>query len=168
MKATLVGLFVTLGIAVMPGLAESRTTVTFSHGAACSGSPFGPPAFNALAVAMKSVSPSPTGAGAGAGAGAGRLTFDDITISRDVDDCSVSLYGLQFQGQHVKLVTISLQNLVNGVYKEALRISLTDALITSMSDAESGNAAAVERVTLTFSMITILDPTTGNSTTYRR
>jgi type VI protein secretion system component Hcp len=164
MKTTLVGLFVTLGIASIPGFAQSRTTVTFSHGAACSGTPFGPPAFNALAVAMKSTSLSTTGAGAGAG----RLTFDDITITRDVDDCSVSLYGLQFQEQHIKSVTISLQNLVNGVYKEALRISLTDALITSMSDAESGNAAPIERVTLTFSMITILDPATGNSTMYRR
>lgn len=143
-----------------------RATVTFSDGTACTTSPAGPPAFVALSVATKASSPSGTGILSGFRSGA--VTFDDITLTRNVDDCSVSLYGLLFKGSHIHTVTIAFQNFVNGAYKDALKLTLAGALINTIADNESNGVAPTERVVMGFDSITIFDPDTGKTVTCDR
>jgi hypothetical protein len=156
----LFAVFALLAVAAHPCLAQpaSRTVVTFSDGTACAGSPA--PSFDALSVVVKANSPT-SAAGAGPGS---RVTFDDVAITRNVDDCSVPLYVLIFQQQLVRTVTISFQNMVAGSYKEALRITLNDVLLDSLSDTESNNVVPQEKITLKFHNATIFDPVTGKAT----
>ena len=143
-----------------PCLAQPKTMVIFSSGTPCIGSPATPPLFAALSVSSKATSPT------SAAVVTGPISFEDVAVTRNVDDCSVSLYGLLFQQQRIKSVTISFYNSVNGSEKETLRISLGNVLMTSIGDADNAGSAAQERVTLAFESITILDPVTGKSTTY--
>lgn len=131
--------------------------------APCTTSPAAP-GFVALSVATKASFPStPTSLFGGV---AQRLSFDDIGVTRAVDDCSVALYSLLFRDQHIKLVTISFQNFVNGAYKDMLIMSLREALITSIADTESINLAPAERISFSFASITIFDPVTGKSSSF--
>ncbi len=157
-------------IALVPsGLAQptqppSRALVTFSDGAACAGSPAGPPSFVALSATINATQlVSKFGSGGGA---SGRLKFDDVAITRNVDDCTVSLYGLFLPGRRINSVVVSYQTLVGTLYKETLRMTLTDVFIASIGDTEIGSAAPVEKVTLNFGRITIFDPVTNKSTSW--
>lgn len=164
MKQILLPLSIALLAAATPCLAQSKTTISFSDGATCS--PAGPPVFDALSVVVKADSSASIGAG---GAGAGRVTFDDVALTRNFDSCSVSLYGLLFQQQRVRSVTISFQSVANGSYRETLKITLANVILTSISDtAAAGGVGTQERVALTFESITIFDPVTGKSITTRR
>jgi type VI protein secretion system component Hcp len=155
------------GVAVLasPGWAQApvlktTTTVTLSSGHACNGST--QPKFDALSVASNVSLPSTTtGAGGGQG-GAGRPTFSDITLTKSFDDCSISMYGLLFTGSHVQSAVISFHAAdAAGKLVEVLRITLTGALVTSISDNETAPSLPAERVTLSYDRIEILDPVTG-------
>lgn len=147
--------------------AQSRTVVSFSDGASCNGAVYGPPTFVASALALKTTAPAPVGA-SGQEARASRVTFDDIAVSRTMDDCSISLYTLLFQGQHVRTITISLQSFTGGAYKEVTRISLSEGTITSIADDQSAAAPFTERVLLGFRTITIVDVASGKTTSATR
>lgn len=145
-----------------PAQPPFRAVVTFSDGAACSGSPSGPPSFVALSATVNATQPV-SGLGGGV---SGRLKFDDIAITRNVDDCSVSLYALFLPGRRINTVTISYQTLTGTTYKEILRITLTNVIITSIGDTEIVATAPAERVGLNFERITIFDPITNKSTSW--
>jgi hypothetical protein len=85
-----------------------------------------------LSVAVKASVPKPATGAAGGQIPTGRVTFDDIAVTRVVDDCSVSLYGLLFKESHIKSVVISFQNYTVFGWKEALKITLGAVLLTSM------------------------------------
>lgn len=167
MKTTnLFPLLAALVVVASPGLAQSRTTVTFSDGTPCAGSPSGPPAFVAASVAVKASVPKSTGGSGGSGGPTtGPVVFDDISFTKPLDDCSVSLYSLLFREQRIKSVVISFQNYTIYGWKEALKITLGAAFLSSISDTDTVNAAPVERVAFSFDTITILDPVTNKSTT---
>lgn len=153
-------------ILVNPCLAQStqsRTVVTFSDGVSCS-TPSGPPTFAALAVSLNGK--MPVSSGIGGGGGSGRLTLDDVGITRATDNCSVSIFRLFFKGQRIMQVTISFENLVNGIYKQELKITLAEAILTSISDTGGVNSVGQEKLTLAYSKITIFDPQTGQTVTY--
>ncbi len=139
----------------------ARTVVTFSDGASCS-SPTGPPTFTATSATVA----GKANVSFGGGGGSGRITLDDAIITRNVDDCSVSLFGLFFKAQRIRTVTISFENLVSGVYRQELKITLSDAQISSISDAGLGAAFPQERLTLAYGRITIFDPQTGQTSTF--
>ena len=153
-------LFAALVVIAIPGFAQppgASTTVTFAGGgAACNGSPS--PMFNALSLLEKVTQP------ASQGNLTGRPVFDDIVLTKSIDDCSVPLYILLFQGRFVRSVVISLHVGVT----EVLRITLSDVLITSISETDPSPTLPSERVALSFGTIVILDPATGVSATYHR
>ena len=160
-------LLAALVVVAIPCLAQvpSHATVTFASGsgAACNGFPA--PGFNALSVTEKISEPAPaTNGGSGNPPKASQPTFEDIVLTKNVDDCSVPLYTLLFPHQVVKSVVISLFAFTT----EVMRITVTDAVITSMSDAESMGAAPSERLTLSYAKITILDPVTNKSSCWDR
>ena len=153
-----------------PGLAQlapSRTSVMLSAGNACNG--FATPAFTAISLAEKvsAAAPAPgTGTGSsGRESGPGTLSFDDIVLTKSWDDCSVSLYTLLFKQQRLQTVQISVHNSAN---TEVLRLTLSDALITSISDMDAVNTTASERMTLYYDKIVAFDPVTNKSACFNR
>ena len=150
-----------------PGLAQlapSRTSVTLSAGNACNGFPT--PAFTTLSLAEKvsAAAPGPGGS-SGREGGAGTLSFDEIVLTKSWDDCSVSLYTLLFKRQRLQTVQISVHNSAN---TEVLRLTLSDALITSISDMDAVNTTASERMTLYYDKIVAFDPVTNKSACFNR
>ena len=87
-------------------------------------------------------------------------------LAGPVDNCSVSLFGLFFKAQRIRFVTISFENLVNGVYRQELKITLNDVQISSISDAGIGATFPQERLTLAYGRITIFDPQTGQTSSF--
>ena len=151
-----------------PGLAQlapSRTTVTLSAGNTCNG--FATPAFTTLSLAEKisAAAPSPGPGSSGRESGPGMLSFDDIVLTKSWDDCSVSLYTLVFKQQRLQTVQISVRNSAN---TEVLRLTLSDALITSISDMDAVNTTASERLTLYYDKIVAFDPLTNKSACFSR
>src|SRR5205807_4669233 len=95
---------------------------------------------------------------------ASRPVFDDIVLTKNVDDCSVPLYTLLFQERVSKSVVISLY----GGTTEVMRMTLTEVFITSITDTESFGSVPIERATLSYGKITILDPITNTSSCFDR
>ncbi len=150
-------------VLVPSGLAQlipppSRALVTFSDGAACGGSSAGPISFVALSATINATRPA-TSFGP-----ASKLKFDEIAVTRNVDDCTVALYGLFLPGQRIREVIISYQTLVGTISKETLRMTLKNVLITAFGDTAVETAAPVERLGLIFEQISIFDPDTKKST----
>ena len=98
----------------------------------------------------------------------GRLNFADITLTKNVDDCSVSLYSALFANARTPSVVISFYNASNTANREVMRITLSNVLVTSISDAGTANSAPTEKITLSYGQIEILDPITGADKTYIR
>ena len=149
-----------------PGLAQlapSRTSVMLSAGNACNG--FATPAFTAISLAEKISAAAPGPASSGRESGPGMLSFDDIVLTKSWDDCSVSLYTLVFKQQRLQTVQISVRNSAN---TEVLRLTLSDALITSISDMDAVNTTASERLTLYYDKIVAFDPLTNKSACFSR
>lgn len=146
-------------LAQLPPAPPSSVSVTFSSGGSCNSAPN--PAFAALSLAQRITAPAPVGSASG-GAKAGSLSFDDVVLTKNIDDCSVLLYSLLFKVSPVRSVVLSLKNSFG---TEIMRITLSDAFITSISEAESLNSMPSERLTLAYRMIVILDPLTGKSST---
>ena len=142
--------------------AQTTTAVTLTGaGFACNGS--STPAFAALSLAQKvSYTQSAGALGSGIERGAGTLSFDDIAVTKNVDDCSTALYSLLFKSQRIPTVQISLRN---GSSTEVLRITLFGAIISSIADNETATSVPSERVTIAYDKIVILDPATGTSAT---
>ncbi len=138
-------------------LGQSTATIALSDGLACNASAH--PVFVSTSLDTAVSSTQSTGS---AGAGAGRLQFSDVTVGKKSDDCSVSLYNLLFLGKRLMSVVIAQKNAVG---QEVLRLTLTNAVITSIAEASSTGG---EKVTFGYDKITILDPISGSQTNYDR
>jgi type VI protein secretion system component Hcp len=163
MTTSLVPLFGALVAFASPCMAQSRTTVTFSDGLACSSSASGPPVFVASSIAVKASVTRLTGS-SGQEPRSGPTVFDDVAVTKAVDDCSVSMYNLLFRNTRVRSVVISFQNYTFLGWREALRITLANTLLSSVADTDAVNAAPSERVSFSFDSITIFDPVTSKTT----
>lgn len=153
-----VSLFASLLIVVAgicPAQSPFNIKLTVSGQTACTNSP-------ALTMGTSANLVVNNNGASGQGAGAGTLNLSDVTLTKLVDSCSVALYRLLFTGAHIPTVTISA---FNGTV-EALRITLTGALVTGMSDTAASNAPTSEKVTLDFDRIEILDVVSNTSVGY--
>jgi type VI protein secretion system component Hcp len=98
-------------------------------------------------------------------AGAGRassLNISDVSLTRPFDGCSVALYKALFQDTRLQTVTISA---FNGT-TEVLRLTLSNAAVTGISDASASNAPLTEKVTFSFEKIEIFDVATNTRVGY--
>jgi type VI protein secretion system component Hcp len=98
-------------------------------------------------------------------AGAGRassLNISDVSLTRPFDGCSVALYKALFQDTRLQTVTISA---FNGT-TEVLRLTLSNAAVTGVSDASASNAPLTEKVTFSFEKIEIFDVATNTRVGY--
>ena len=152
----------TLGL-VCPSSAQTKSPaiVTLSNGNPCNSN--SQPHFGALSVATNISFPDSR-------FGAGSRTFSDIVLTKNFDDCSISLYSLLFMGTRVSSAVISFVATSGPGQKteEVMRITLTNALITSIADSESELAAPAERVTLSYERIEIFDPITNTRSAFDR
>jgi len=157
-------IFAVVAVVASPCSAQTRTTVTLSSGHGCNNS--AQPTFDALSLASTITAPDLSFGGSGV------RTFSDIVLTKTFDDCSISMYSLLFTGAHVQTVVISFLNSASAGGKaketEALRITLTGSVITSIADSEGATAGFGERVTLSYERIEILDPGTGARVAYDR
>ncbi len=149
------------GTCFAQGQIQSRTTISFSDGTSCTGTPVGPPTFAALSASVNAKLTTN-----GSGGATGRIAFEDVVLTRAVDNCSVSLFGLFFRTQRIRSVTISFENLINGLFKEDLKITLSDAIISAISDSGTAGLPPQEKVSLSFQKITIFDPQTNQTTSF--
>jgi type VI protein secretion system component Hcp len=98
-------------------------------------------------------------------AGASRassLNISDVSLTRPFDGCSVALYEALFTGKLLPAVTIST---FTGT-TEILRLTLSRAVVTGVSDAATSNAPSTERVTFAFERIEIFDVATNTKVGY--
>jgi type VI protein secretion system component Hcp len=106
--------------------------------------------------------------GSAAGAGAGKPTVSPVTIQKSVDKCTTSYIADLFRGSVIPTVTIMLLGPAPDSVGSApvlMTITLTNAFVTSLTDADSTGSAPVEKATLTFETIKISDPSTNTTTT---
>jgi type VI protein secretion system component Hcp len=90
------------------------------------------------------------------------LSISDISITRLFDGCSIALYKALFQVTRLPTVTISA---FNGT-TEILRITLSNAGVTGVSDSAASNTPLTEKVTFNFERIEIHDLVTNTSVGY--
>ena len=94
----------------------------------------------------------------GPGTGGGRASASPVTIAKKVDACSIPLVLDLFDSKVIPAVTVNITGNVNGLVKPVLIITLTHALVTSLSDSDSkGDSEPTEKVTLIYGSITITD-----------
>jgi type VI secretion system secreted protein Hcp len=92
------------------------------------------------------------GGGGGGGGGEGRATFHDLTVTKTVDKASPELARRCANGQHIPDVTLTVDR-PGGGNRPFLEIKLTNATITSVSPAGSGDALPMEEVTFTYDQV---------------
>ena len=97
------------------------------------------------------VSNSVTG-GHGGGGGEGRATFHDLTVTKTVDKASPVLALRCATGAHIPDVTLTVDR-PGGGNRLFLEIKLTNATVTSVSPAGSGDALPMEQVTFTYDRV---------------
>lgn len=99
--------------------------------------------------------------GSATGGGSGKVTFNEITITREVDRASPKIFQACCNGQHIKSAVIAFTEGTGteGVY---LRISMTDVLVSSIAWG-SGGDQPTESITLAFEAFdySVHDPNTG-------
>ena len=149
---------VAIAALAIPCMAQSTVTVTFSGGITCN--KYSQPSFPVLSLSTNITFPDPSFARA-------PINFNDIAFTKNIDDCSVSMYNFLFTGSRVPSVVISFYNTINGVNKESLRITLTSCFLTSIADTETANVPT-EHVTLSYQIIRIFDPLSGATRGYNR
>jgi type VI protein secretion system component Hcp len=93
----------------------------------------------------------------------GKPTLDPITLTKVIDKCSVPLYHDFFLGTPITKVVISFFSSANAAAgSEVLRLTLTKAFVMALTDADSA-VGPVERVTLQYGAVSILDPIDGTT-----
>ena len=149
---------IVVGVLAIPCMAQSNVTVTFSGGVTCN--KYSQSSFPVLSVSTNITFPDPAFTRA-------PINFNDIAFTKNIDECSVSMYNFLFSGTRVPSVVISFYHTVNGLTKESLRITLTNCLLTSISHTETANVPT-EYVTLSYQLIHIFDPLSGATKGYNR
>jgi len=92
--------------------------------------------------------------GAG-GAGAGRVHFDDVTIKKDIDAASPQLFEDSVLGQHLSKVELIAVRDEDQSQQEYLKITLSNAIVSSyhVESQEPAGPGEVETITLEFQKI---------------
>jgi type VI protein secretion system component Hcp len=101
-------------------------------------------------------------AGNAAASRAASLNISDVSLARPFDGCSIALYKALFSEMRLQTVTISA---FNGT-TEILRLTLSNAGVTGVSDATASNAPLTEKVTFSFEKIEIFDVATNTRVGY--
>jgi type VI protein secretion system component Hcp len=140
-----------------PCVAQPRTTVTIPIGPGCGGAAqFSFPVLSLGTAASRDTATS-------------AIRFADVTITRTFNDCSVWLNSVVFRGTLIPTIVISSYAAVNGQVREVMRITLSNAVATSIA-ASAGSSESVpsEQVTFTYQIIYVLDVLTGRVTGWDR
>ena len=102
-----------------------------------------------------------TGAiGSGGGGGAGKVSFQDLSVNKQLDGMSVSLLSAAATGKHIKDVTIEVFEI--GASSPFAVYTFQDALVTADVFGAS-NQAPSESVSFVFSKV-LSDVTFGGTT----
>ena len=88
----------------------------------------------------------------GGGGGAGKASFDEISISHDVDKASPNLMKACASGKHFPEATITARKAGEG-QKEYLVVKLSDVMITSVKATGNGGGDIGETVTMQFAKV---------------
>jgi len=155
MKKLLISTFVTTFLAAASCLAQGSITATITTSSGGTGTcTFAATSISEDVSRTVSTNNAP-----------GRPIFDAITLTKIVDKCSVPIYHDFFVGTGITKVVIAFFNSANGAAgTEVLRLTLANCIITSVVDADSA-IGPVEKLTLTYTTITIFDPIDGTTAT---
>jgi type VI secretion system secreted protein Hcp len=119
-----------------------------------------------IVVESFSFGESQTTHSSGGGGGAGKVKFHDISVKKQVDSASPSLFQHCATGEHIKKAVLYVRK-AGGSQTEYLKITLTDVLVSSYnvgSQAPKG-AGETESITLNFAKIQqTYTPTNANGT----
>ena len=163
MKHTITLLPLCAGMLMLAIPAGAQTSapivVTLSSGLACNGQ--SQPQFAAQSINSSVDYPDPLFSSTQRGP-----SFPDISLTKQFDACSISLYQMIFFGTRVPSAVISFFASQNG--PEVIRVTLTGAWVTSVADSDSKQAGHAETVTLSYEKIDILDLLTNTHTSYDR
>jgi type VI secretion system secreted protein Hcp len=90
----------------------------------------------------------------GGGSGAGKASISDISISKQVDKSSATLYKFCYQGKHIKTGNIIMRKAAGDAALEYLKYDLDEVVITNVATSESaGGGIAQESISLNFSKV---------------
>lgn len=91
-------------------------------------------------------------AGSGGGAGGGRAQFKDISLIKQMDKSSPKLLLLAATGEHIKRATIICRK-AGKTPQEYLKVTLSDAILSSYSVGGGGSPIATESLSIAYSKI---------------
>ena len=90
----------------------------------------------------------------GSGGGEGKATFHDFNITHKADKASPVLFQGCATGTHFPQVTLTVNaQFADGSVRPALKLTLSDVLISSYSESSDGSAP-VESISLSYNNIT--------------
>jgi len=165
-KPTVLALFLS-AIAAMPQSLRADEKPIFGdlNGISCKGA--GDSAYPGFAVASFSFGDSlATSSATGSGGSAGKPDFQDISLTKDLDDCTPLLFEAVAKGSHLPSATITVVS--KGNKGPVLVIQLTDVIVTSDKFTEGAAKELDEVVTLSYTKITITHVPSGNKVTIDR
>jgi len=88
----------------------------------------------------------------GGGGGAGKASFDEITITHNLDKASPNLMKACTSGKHIPEATITARKAGEG-QKEYLVVKLTDVMITSVKTEGTGGGEIGETISMQFAKV---------------
>lgn len=88
----------------------------------------------------------------GGGGGAGKVSFQDITVHKIADSSSPSLMQACASGSHIKSGVLTVRK-AGGKQEEFYKISLTNILVSSISNTGANAGVPTEMVSLNFEEI---------------
>ncbi len=90
----------------------------------------------------------------GGGSGAGKADITDISLSKQVDKSSATLYKFCYQGKHIKKGSVVFRKAGGENPVEYLKYDMDEVFITSIQTSDSsGGGIANESLSLNFSKI---------------
>ena len=93
----------------------------------------------------------------GGGSGAGKASISDISISKQVDKSSATLYKFCYQGKHIKKGTVTFRKAGGDAPVEYLKYDMDEVFITNVQTSDSaGGGIANESISLNFSKIKMM------------
>ena len=93
----------------------------------------------------------------------GSISASPIVIVKALDKCSIPVLLQLFRGTAIP-VTITLNELTLGIPKPLLEITLSNAVVANIADADANATVPSEKITLVYEIIKIVDPLHGNAT----
>jgi type VI secretion system secreted protein Hcp len=88
----------------------------------------------------------------GGGGGAGKASFQDFTFTHHVDKASPLLMLACAKGEHIRDARITVRKAGEGL-QEYLMITMTDVLVSSVSDSGGEGDTPMESVALAFAKV---------------